>query len=125
VCAALPVLRKTVSGGSALLLLAGLFYLSLHLNWPHPYVGTIPHRVAHVGAFGALALLLLPLVRSGRETWLIAAAIFCVACGMELLQYHVFHFSRYGQAFEWWDIRDDTVGLLLALLAVQFTRLGT
>jgi len=81
--------------------------------------------VAHVGAFGALALLLLPLARSRTEMWLITGAIFCVACGMEMLQYHVFHFSRNGQAFEWWDIRDNTVGLLLSLLAVRFTRLRT
>jgi TRAP-type uncharacterized transport system fused permease subunit len=119
------VLKKPTLCGAAILLLAGLFYLSLHLNWPHPYAGTIPHRVAHVGAFGALALLLLPLARSRHETWLIAAAIFCIACGMEVLQYHVFHFSRYGQAFEWWDIRDNTVGLLLALLAARFARLET
>src|ERR1700733_2488427 len=31
------VLKKAVLGGAAVLLLAGMFYLSLHLNWPHPY----------------------------------------------------------------------------------------
>ncbi len=41
---------------------------------------------------------------------------------MELLQYHVFEFYRNGQPLEWWDLRDDAVGLLLALLAVEFTR---
>jgi hypothetical protein len=44
---------------------------------------------------------------------------------MELLQYHVFVFRRDRLPVEWWDIRDDTVGLLLALLAVHFTRLRT
>ena len=85
----------------------------------------IAHRVEHVGAFVALALLLLPLARNRRETSLVASAIFCLACGMELMQYQVFHFSRYRQQFEWWDIRDDSVGLLLALLAVRFTRTRT
>jgi hypothetical protein len=119
------VLRKVALAGTATLLLAGLFYLSLRRHWPYPNGGTLTHRVAHVGAFGVLALLLLPLARSRRETWLITAAIFCIACGMELLQYHVFHFHRERQPLEWWDIRDNTVGLLLALLAVRFTGLRT
>jgi hypothetical protein len=117
------VLKKALLAGAAMLLLAGLLYLSLHL--PRRNGGTLAHRIEHVGAFGALALLLLPLARNGRETWLIAVAILCVACGMELQQYYVFHFVRYRQPIEWWDIRDDTVGLLLILLAVQFTRLRT
>ena len=119
------MLKKAVLGGTAILLLAALFYLSLRRNWPYPNGGTIAHRVDHVGAFGVLALLLLPLARSRRETWLITAAIFCIACAMELLQYHVFHLHRERQPLEWWDIRDDTVGLLLALLAARFTRLRT
>ena len=45
------------------------------------------------------------------------------ALTLELLQYHIFHYHRVHQPFEWWDIRDDSVGLLLALLAVRFTRL--
>jgi TRAP-type uncharacterized transport system fused permease subunit len=117
------VLKKAALSGTAILLLAGMFYLSL--RQPHRNGGTITHRVAHVGAFGVLALLLLPLARSPRETSLIAAAIFCLACGMEILQYHVFHFASNRQPVEWWDIRDNTVGLLLALLAVRFTRLET
>jgi hypothetical protein len=117
------VLKKAALGGTAILLLAGLFTLSLRRKLPHPDPGTIAHRVAHIGAFGALALLLLPLARNRRETWLITGAIFCVACGMELLQYHVFVFRRDRLPVEWWDIRDNTVGLLLALLVVQFTRL--
>ncbi len=117
------MLKKAALSGTAILLLVCLFYLSL--RQPHRYGGPITHRVAHIGAFGALAVLVLPLARSRRETWLVAAAIFCVACGMEMMQYQVFHFARNGQEFEWWDIRDNTVGLLLALLAVRFTRLRT
>jgi glycopeptide antibiotics resistance protein len=117
------MLKKPILCGAAILLLAGLFYLSL--NQARRNGGTIAHRVDHIGAFGALALLLLPLARNRRETWLITAASLCVACGMELLQYHVFHFASNRQPIEWWDIRDNTVGILLALLAVQFTRLRT
>jgi hypothetical protein len=119
------VLKKAVLSGTAILLLAGLFYLSLRRDWPFPKGDSIAHRVAHVGAFGTLSLLVLPLARNRRETWLITLAIFCIACGMELLQYHVFHLHRERQPIEWWDIRDNTVGLLLALLAVRFTRLRT
>jgi TRAP-type uncharacterized transport system fused permease subunit len=117
------VVKKTVLCGAALVFLASLFYLSLNNHWRHPNSSTIVHRVAHIGAFGVLALLLLPLARRPREMWLIVGAIFCVACGMEVLQYHVFHFARQREPIEWWDIRDNTVGLLLALLAVRFTRL--
>ena len=116
------MLKKAILSGAGILLLGGLFYLSLHDNWGHPHAGTIAHRVAHVGAFVAVALLLLPLARTSRETWLMAAAIFCIACGMEVLQYYVFHLHRERQPLEWWDIRDNTVGVLLALLAVRFTR---
>jgi TRAP-type uncharacterized transport system fused permease subunit len=117
------VLKKAAVSGIAILLLAVLFYLSLRR--PHTYGGPITHRVAHVGAFGALSLLVLPLARSRRQIWLITAAIFCLGCGMEMLQYHAFHFARAGQPLEWWDIRDNTVGILLALLAVRYTRLRT
>ena len=117
------MLKKAALSGTAILLLAGLFYLSL--RQPHRNGGTITHRVSHIGAFAALALLLLPLARTVRETWLITVAIFCVACGMEILQYHVFQFASNRQPIEWWDIRDNTVGLLLALLAVRFTGLRT
>jgi hypothetical protein len=119
------VLKKGLLSGTAILLLASLFYLSLNNRWHHPSSGTIAHRAAHIGAFGVLALLLLPLARSPREMWLITAAIFCVGCGMEGLQYHVFHFARQREPIEWWDIRDNTVGLLLALLAARFSRLRT
>lgn len=117
------MLKKAVLSGIAILLLAGLFYLSLRRNWPYPNSDSITHRVAHVVAFGVLALLLLPLARSRRGTLLITIAIFCIACGMELLQYHVFHLARARQSIEWWDIRDNTVGLLLALLTVRFSRI--
>jgi hypothetical protein len=119
------VLKKAALSGTAILLLAGLFYLSLNTNWRHPSSGTVAHRIAHVGAFGVLTLLLLPLARTHRETWLIIVTIFCIACGMELLQFHVFHFARQRYPIEWWDIRDNTIGLLLALLGERFTRLQT
>ncbi len=119
------MLKKATLGGTAILLLACLFYLSLNNNWRHPSSGTVAHRIAHVGAFGVLTLLLLPLARTHRETWLIIATIFCIACGMELLQYHVFHFARQRDPVEWWDIRDNAVGILLALLAERFIRLRT
>ena len=119
------MLKKAVLCGTAVCLLAGLFHLSLYRHWPHADRGTIAHRIAHIGAFGALALLLLPLARSRRDIWLITVAIFCASFGMELTQYYVFHFARDRQPVEWWDVRDNTVGLLLALLAVRFTRLRT
>jgi hypothetical protein len=112
-----PVLRKAATLGTAILLVVGLTLLSLWRQWPHPDTGTIAHRITHVGAFWALGLLVLPLGRSRGQICLAAAVVFAVALALELLQYHSFQ-----QPFEWWDVRDNGVGLLLALLAVRFAR---
>jgi hypothetical protein len=108
--------------GAAAFGVACVTLLSLHDNWPHPAPDSFRHRAGHVSAFGILSLLLLPLGRGQTQKWVIAAAILSFALILELVQYQVFHFHRVHQPFEWWDIRDDSVGLLLALLALRFAR---
>jgi len=119
----LPVLRKTIAFLAAIVLAACVIYFSLSGNWRRPGSGTLLHRVEHVAAFGLLALLLLPLGRTRSEKWAIAAAVLALACGLEVLQYFVFHYRLSGDSIEWWDIRDDGVGVLLALLAVRYSKL--
>lgn len=40
----------------------------------------------------------------------------CFAGALELGQHWTF-----GQSLEWWDVRDDGIGTLLALLLLEFT----
>jgi len=78
------------------------------------------HRIEHVVAFGILGLMLLSLCRNSGQTWPVILALFCFGCGLELRQHQLFR-----QPFEWWDVRDDGIGLLLALLLLRFTRIRT
>jgi hypothetical protein len=100
--------------GTALVLIAGLTFVSLG---PHFSQGGLPHRVEHVIAFGVLALVVLPLGRSRGEKWILVSAIFLIAGMLEMRQHQIFR-----QPFEWWDIRDDGVGVAMACLLVRNRR---
>jgi hypothetical protein len=50
---------------------------------------------------------------------MLAFAILCFAYALELRQHQIFR-----QSLEWWDVRDDGIGFLLALLLLRFTRIG-
>ena len=39
-----------------------------------------------------------------------------IGCIVELIQYFVY---SHRHTFEWWDVRDDAVGIAVALLLVQ------
>ncbi|MGA2716214.1 MAG: VanZ family protein [Bryobacteraceae bacterium] len=75
-------------------------------------------RIEHVVAFGILGVMLLSLCRNSGQKWVVTLALLCLACGLELRQHQLFR-----QPFEWWDVRDDGIGLLLALLLLRFTRI--
>lgn len=108
-----------------ILLIAILTYAAVQQRWPRLGANSLLHRAEHIVAFGILGLVFLPFGRRRPEKLFIAAAIFVFGFGLEVLQYFVFHYSYTKQAFEWWDVRDNAVGLMLALLAVSFTRLRT
>jgi hypothetical protein len=85
--------------------------------WPSGQAPSVLHRVAHIGNFGAIGLMLLALSDGRKQKWQAALFIVCLAFAIETSQ----HFLYRG-VFEWWDIRDDVIGLLIALLLGRVTR---
>lgn len=85
-------------------------------------VGTPPpnleHRVVHFVGFGIAELLLLFLVTNRRQEAYRLIAVVGLGLGLELTQ----HFFLSGRYFEWWDVRDDVIGIFTALLVVDITR---
>lgn len=85
-------------------------------------VGTRPpnleHRVVHFVAFGIGELLLLLLATNRRQEAYRVVGVIGLGLGLELTQ----HFVLSGRYFEWWDLRDDAIGIFTALLVVDITR---
>lgn len=80
-----------------------------------------PHRLYHLVSFGSTALLLL-LVASTRAAEIKAvAATILLGTTLEITQYAISH----GVLFEWWDIRDDTLGALAAYLLLRWPAVRT
>src|ERR1700733_3315871 len=74
------------------------------------------HRFIHFCAFGSSFLMLGLLATSRKEELEAAAEVIAVDCIVELVQYFVY---SHGQLFEWWDVRDDTIGVAAAFILVQ------
>jgi hypothetical protein len=73
------------------------------------------HRVFHFGSFYGAAFLVLLLASSRKQEFLAAGAITGLAIGVEASQ----HFIMGYPLFEWWDVRDDAIGIVMALVAIQ------
>ena len=71
------------------------------------------HQIEHVLAFGATALLLLALARNRQEALNAAGGVVLLATAIEISQYLIYSLP----AFEWWDVREDTIGAAIALVA--------
>ena len=85
---------------------------------PGPMVAKIGfHRGVHWLAFAGAALLLLALARNRRQEIRSAIAVFLLGLSLEYLQHVI-----YGNAMEWWDVRDDTLAILAAFVLYQLTR---
>ncbi len=78
---------------------------------------SIVHNLWHAFVFGVAALLLMALANGRKREWIGAASVFGLALGIEIAQYLL-----YKGRFEWWDVRDDTIGLLIAMLLIRRTR---
>ena len=76
------------------------------------------HRLYHLISFGSTAYLLSLIARDTRER--LAAASFVIFLGLtlEFFQHIVFHIP-----LEWWDVRDDTLGVLAAALLIRLNPL--
>lgn len=103
---------------AAILWIAALAYFSLLHLVPHAPTGTMVHRIEHMAVYGALALLLLPFCHTRPREWLIVLAVLCLAAGIEDGQHLIFK----GVRFEWWDLRDDAIGIVFAWLVIRSFR---
>jgi hypothetical protein len=85
-------------------------------------LGTRPpnleHRVVHFVGFGIAELLLLFSATNRRQETYRVIGVVSLGLGLELAQ----HFVLGGRYFEWWDLRDDAIGIFTALLVVDITR---
>jgi hypothetical protein len=78
------------------------------------------HRLIHSVGFGGAELLLLFLATSRRQQAHRVIDMVSLGLGIELTQHFVLG-SRY---LEWWDVRDDVIGIFTALIIVDITRVG-
>jgi hypothetical protein len=76
----------------------------------------LEHRLVHVFAFGSSCFLLTLLAMNRREQLQAAGEVLLVGCLVELAQDVMY---SHGKIFEWWDVRDDAIGIALAFLAIQ------
>jgi hypothetical protein len=81
-------------------------YYSLHM---------LRHRAFHMTAFGLTAVLFLLLSTDRRQEVKSVWGVFALGVFLEIAQKLI-----YGIVFEWWDIRDDGVGIFAGFVLVQF-----
>jgi hypothetical protein len=74
------------------------------------------HRFIHLFAFGSSFFLLSLLATSRREEVEAAGEVMAVGCLVELTQYFLY---PYRHVFEWWDVRDDAIGIAVTFLFIQ------
>lgn len=101
-------------------LLPGSAKVFLHASESKPtqFRGTanLTHRLIHFVAFGS-SFLVLSLLATGRRKQLEAAGeVMAIGCFIELTQYFAY---SHRQLFEWWDVRDDAIGIIVAFLLIQ------
>jgi hypothetical protein len=62
--------------------------------------------------------MLLSLSRDRRMERKAALSVLCLSVAIETLQ-----FFFYKGKFEYWDVREDTIGLLMAMILIRATRI--
>ena len=72
---------------------------------------TVRHRVLHLVMFSFTASLFLLLARSSRAEVGSVVMVMLLGAAVEFAQHWIYQFT-----FEWWDVRDDSVGVLGAYL---------
>ncbi len=77
---------------------------------------SLKHRLLHFFAFGSSFFVLSRLAIGRREELQAAGEVMTIGCLVELAQYFIYSY-RYG--FEWWDVRDDAIGIAVTFLLVQ------
>jgi hypothetical protein len=74
------------------------------------------HRLIHVLTFGSARFLVSLLAWNRREESQAAGEVSAIGCLVELTQ-DIFY--SHGNLFEWWDVRDDAIGIALAFVTIQ------
>lgn len=82
------------------------------------HVALTPHRLYHLLSFGATALLLMLVARTKTGEFGGAFATIVLGVVIEVGQYLSNDF-----VLEWWDIRDDTIAVIAALLLIQWPKI--
>ena len=80
---------------------------------------TSKHRLVHMFAFGSSWLLVSLLACNHREALEAVGEIMAVGFLVELAQYVLY---SHGRVFEWWDIRDDAIGIAVAVCFILLLR---
>jgi hypothetical protein len=91
----------------------------------HTHFGSsinLKHRLIHFVAFGSSFLVLSLLATGSREELQAAGEVMVIGCFVELAQYLQHFIDSHRQLFEWWDVRDDAIGIALAFLLVQIVK---
>jgi VanZ like family len=112
------MLTRQVLRRVATLWIVGLVAVSLQPWRPHGESESIVHQMAHLVLFGAAGLMLFALSRNAKQILTAALGIFCLAVAIETSQHLL-----YKNLFEWWDVRDDTIGLAMAAMLIRWTRI--
>jgi hypothetical protein len=100
----------------ATLWILSLVAVSLQPWRPQGEGQSIVHQISHLISFGAAALMLLALSRNAKQASTAALGIFFLAVAIETSQHLL-----YKNPFEWWDVRDDTIGVAFAWTLIRWT----
>lgn len=79
----------------------------------HPH-GTLAHKLGHMGGFGLAAGLLILLARDEYPAWKAGLPAFFLGAVLETIEPTVLQ-----SVFEWWDVRDDGIGVAVAVVAFE------
>jgi hypothetical protein len=96
--------------------IVGLVAVSLQPWRPHGESQSNLHQLSHLVSFGTAGLMLFALSRNIKQVWTAALGIICLVLAIETSQRLL-----YRNPFEWWDVRDDTIGVAFAWMLTRWT----
>jgi hypothetical protein len=76
---------------------------------------TSGHRIYHFVSFGLVAFCALALARNRAQEIANAMRVLGLGVAIELVQWRVSH-----SYIEWWDVRDDAIGIAVAFAVMQW-----